>query len=114
MEATKATTQEEAVNSIYNYAARLLVEEKRTADDVIEILVREGLDQESASIVVSNLQGQIKKAKKEQGGKNMLYGALWCIGGIVATAANIGFIFWGAIVFGGIQFIIGLVESMDT
>lgn len=50
-------------------------------------------------------------AKKKQAENDMLYGALWCIGGIIATAAHIGFIFWGAILFGGIQFFRGLVNS---
>jgi hypothetical protein len=50
-------------------------------------------------------------AKKEQAEKDMLYGALWCVGGIIATAAHIGFIFWGAILFGGIQFFRGLFNS---
>jgi len=40
--------------------------------------------------------------------KNMLYGALWCVGGIIATAADFGYIFWGAIMFGAIQFFRGL------
>ena len=50
-------------------------------------------------------------AKKEQAEKDMLYGALWCVGGIIATAAHIGFVFWGAILFGGIQFFKGLINS---
>lgn len=50
-------------------------------------------------------------AKKEQAEKDMLYGALWCVGGIIATAAHIGFVFWGAILFGGIQFFKGLLNS---
>lgn len=50
-------------------------------------------------------------AKKKQAENDMLYGALWCIGGIIATAAHIGFIFWGAILFGGIQFFRGLFNS---
>jgi hypothetical protein len=50
-------------------------------------------------------------AKKKQAENDMLYGALWCIGGIIATAAHIGFIFWGAILFGGIQFCRGLFNS---
>ena len=50
-------------------------------------------------------------AKKKQAENDMLYGALWCIGGIIATAAHIGFIFWGAILFGGIQFFRGLSNA---
>lgn len=50
-------------------------------------------------------------ARRKKANSDMLYGALWCVGGIVATAANIGFIFWGAILFGGIQFFRGLTNS---
>mgnify|MGYP001551922464 FL=1 len=42
--------------------------------------------------------------------KDILYGALWCVGGLVATAAEIGYIFWGAIVFGGVQCVKGLMN----
>ncbi len=40
--------------------------------------------------------------------KDMLFGALWCIGGLAATMADIGYIFWGAIIFGAGQFIKGM------
>lgn len=43
----------------------------------------------------------------------MIYGALWCVGGIMATLANFGFIFWGAIVFGAIQFFMGVAKRFD-
>lgn len=49
--------------------------------------------------------------RKAEANKDMIYGALWCVGGIIATSANIVFIFWGAIVFGGIQFFKGLSNS---
>jgi len=39
---------------------------------------------------------------------DMLWGAVWCMGGIIATAADFGYIFWGAIVFGGFQLIRGI------
>lgn len=51
------------------------------------------------------------EARKKQANKDMLYGALWCVGGIIASSANIGAIFWGAIVFGAIQFFKGLINS---
>jgi hypothetical protein len=54
----------------------------------------------------------------EQAKKNMLYGALWCIGGIVVTAATYSsaegggryVVAWGAIIFGAIQFFRGLAQ----
>jgi len=102
---------QETVNQLYQHAADLLIHQKRASDDVVQSLRDRGLDEESANIVVNNLQSQISSAKKERANKDMLYGALWCVGGIAATAANIGFIFWGAIVFGAIQFFKGVVEA---
>lgn len=55
----------------------------------------------------------------DEAARNMVVGALWCIGGIVVTAATYSavkdtgghyFIAWGAIVFGGIQFFKGLFQ----
>lgn len=53
-----------------------------------------------------------KAQLKEQGKKDILYGLMWFVGGAVLTAADTGFIFWGAIIFGGYQFISGLVRQL--
>ncbi len=104
--------QQEMVNKIYDYAANLFVNEKKTSFEVTKILIDEGLDEKYASIVVGNIETQIKEDRKEQANKDMLYGALWCVGGIVLTISGIGFIFWGAIVFGGYQFLKGVINSI--
>ena len=53
----------------------------------------------------------------------MLYGALWCIGGIVVTAVTYStalvrggtyYLFWGAILFGFLQFFQGLFQFLDA
>ncbi len=103
--------QQAAVNQVYDYAAKLMVKDKKSAAETKKDLVAQGLSEESASIIVENLEKQIKEAKKARAKKDMLYGALWCVGGTVATLANIGFIFWGAIVFGAIQFIRGVANA---
>jgi hypothetical protein len=102
--------EQNAVNQIYEYAANLMVNEKKSALETQNALLEQGLDEETASIVVSNLEQEIEKAKKERANKDMLYGALWCVGGFIATAADTGYIFWGAIVFGAIQFFKGLLS----
>jgi hypothetical protein len=99
-----------AVNELYSYAADLLIRQQRTNTDVIQLLVQRGISENAATIVVDNLESQLNDAKKAAAKKDMLYGALWCVGGTVATMAHIGFIFWGAIVFGGIQFFKGLIN----
>ena len=76
--------------------------------------MEEGIDEESASCIVENLENQINNASKDQANKDMLYGALWCVGGIALTVADVGYIFWGAIVFGGYQFFKGAVNSQNN
>jgi hypothetical protein len=103
-------TNPQAVNEFYDYAANLLVNDKKSTKDVQAALVGKGLSESAAYTIVYNLEVEIKNAKKDSGKKDMIYGALWCIGGTAATIADIGFIFWGAILFGGIQFIKGAVS----
>ncbi len=103
-------SQQQAVNEYYNFAANLLVNENKKSAEVKNSLKERGLSDDAAYTIVSSLVVEIKKAKKERAGKDILYGALWCVGGTIATLANIGFIFWGAILFGGIQLIKGLVN----
>lgn len=61
-------------------------------------------------------------AVKNAGKKNILYGAIWCMGGIIVTALTYQaaadnptggkyVVAWGAIVFGAIQLIRGLMQS---
>ena len=61
-----------------------------------------------------DMESLYEEERKKQANKDMMYGALWCVGGLVATMADIGAIFWGAIVFGGIQFFKGLINSQSN
>jgi len=63
------------------------------------------------------------KATRASASRNMVFGALWCIGGILVTAitysaASSGggtyFVAWGAILFGGLQFLQGLVQFLSA
>jgi hypothetical protein len=107
----KESENKQAVDKIYNYAANLLVKENKSPSEVKKALMDEGIDEATSSIILENLENQIKNVKKDQANKDMLYGALWCVGGIVMTVADVGFIFWGAIVYGGYQFLKGVVNS---
>jgi hypothetical protein len=113
--------EQKIVDQVYNRAAQLMIQQKKDMFEVKRILVDDGLDEASALAVVTNLDNQITKAKKETAKKDMLYGALWCVGGTIVTfisysSASGGgsyVITWGAILFGGIQFFRGLVNSAD-
>lgn len=105
------TVQTLSEQEAYGYATNLLVNSKRSGPEVAALLVQQGIEKQQAIDIVTALEAQIKQAKDTQANKDMLYGALWCVGGIVATVANFGFIFWGAIVFGGIQFFKGVINK---
>lgn len=111
--------QQDAIDQIYNYAGDLLVNKKKSAMETQNALIEQGIDAESASVVVANLEQQINDAKQKRAKKDILHGALWCFGGILVTvvtfsAASGGgtyVVTWGAIIFGAIQLIKGLVNS---
>ncbi len=100
-----------SLQQLYDFAAHLLVNKKQTSPEVKEALIAQGLDEATANEIVENLEAEIRQAKASKAKKDMIYGALWCVGGIAATVADVGFIFWGAIVFGGIQFFRGVSNS---
>jgi len=107
--------KEEIVKKIYQQAAHMMVEEGKSSSETIAYLEEQGLDGESATAVVNNLQQRIHEQAEESGsGSNdMIFGALWCIGGTIATLADIGYIFWGAIVFGALQFFKGVAANVQ-
>src|SRR5712692_7157482 len=105
---------------LYSFAGQQM--RNGVAPEVIEkSLIERGMGAQAAATVVNNLAQAKAKALKDAGRKNMLYGAMWCIGGIVVTAlsyraaANSGggryVLAWGAILFGGIQFFRGMIQS---
>ena len=57
--------QEQVASQVYEFAANQLIERNRRPNEVKNMLVQQGLDTESALIVVENLKTQIKEAKKE-------------------------------------------------
>lgn len=105
------TAVEPNLDHVYNKAAEMLLHKKMTETEVVNALMIDGIDEAQASNIVTSLQEQIAVAKKRRANKDMLYGALWCIGGTIATIADTGYIFWGAILFGGIQFFRGVMNS---
>lgn len=113
--------EQKAAEDVYAYAANLMVHRDQNNYQVKTALMERGLDEASAEIVISNLEVQIEEARKKRANKDMLYGALWCVGGTVITVATYSaasngggryFVAWGAIIFGAIQFFKGLANSM--
>jgi hypothetical protein len=92
---------------MYQYAANLYYGGQNSWE-IKTALLAKGLSEEDATVILGYVGDLAKSAKRARGKKDMLYGAMWCIGGTALTMAHIGFIFWGAIVFGAIQFFRGV------
>lgn len=103
-------SQQATINQFYNYAADLIVNQNKNSFEVTAALVEKGLDNQTAITIVDGIEEEIRTARKKAAQKDILYGALWCGGGTIATLANVGFIFWGAILFGGIQLVKGIIN----
>lgn len=113
-------TPEQVIEAVYAYAAEQM-RNGVSSPEIERSLIEKGLDAEVAQRVVENLEEARAKVVQEAAHKNMLHGGLWCAGGILVTALTYGaaagsgggkyVVAWGAIVFGGIQFFRGFIQS---
>lgn len=114
-------TEEQFVQQVYDFAAGQMANGV-PPHQIQANLVEQGLDPESAATVVSNLVSFRSEALRKEGKKNMLYGGLWCVGGIAVTALTFSFaapggsylVAWGAIIFGAIQFFRGMGQASQA
>lgn len=111
---------EQVVEAAYGFAAEQM-RQGVAPSQVQKILIERELDAESAANVVGDLKRSQAEAWRQAGQRNMIIGTLWCFGGIALTtvtyqaAAGAGggkyVVAWGAILFGGIQFLRGFFQS---
>jgi len=114
---------EQTVESVYNIAAEQMSNGVGPAR-IAKVLTERGLDAESAATVVSNLEQLKARAHREAGRRMILTGVFFGIAGLVVTtltysmAASVGggtfIIAWGAILFGGIEFVRGFIELLKA
>ena len=121
MPETATAMTPERLKAVYSYAGQQMHKGAALAE-IETSLIKQGLDPDAAAVVVSNLTQARAKAIKRVGRKNMIYGLLWCVGGIIITvlsyqaAVNAGggwyVLAWGLLIlFGGFRFIRGMVQS---
>jgi hypothetical protein len=84
---------------------------------VEKLLVGRGASAEIAKTIVNDAQYVVRKARREKYKKRMTRGLLWTVAGLVITCGTYAFaselggrfaIFYGAIIFGFIDFMVGL------
>ena len=90
---------EAELNLLFNY-----FKQEYSDKSIIRKLLKKGYDETKAIQMISEARklytGYTLKKKAQ---RDILFGSLWIAGGIIGTLANIGLIFWGAILFGFMQ-----------
>ncbi|MBF9237150.1 hypothetical protein I2I05_07055 [Hymenobacter sp. BT683] len=119
---TEQAEQQQAVEQLFQQAAKQMHAGK--SDDQIQaLLVGQGASEEGAQAVISELRPEYHKIYQEAARKDMLHGGLWLGGGLLVTGVTYAmaapdggsyFMTWGAIIFGGFQFVKGWVRSMKN
>lgn len=102
----------------FHDAANAWLDEGYTGRQIRGFLAEKGLSEESAALIVANVAAARHVARRKAGERNMAIGALWLVIGIVVSAATYDaagegvtyLVAWGAILFGGIQFLRGLAQ----
>jgi hypothetical protein len=122
------TTDEARFRPFYEYAADQMTQGVPRWQ-IEQSLVHQGLDPAVARMVLRDLVKMRRDCAPGQAGEEvegrsgpalMLTGAAWCIGGILVTGVTMmassfsGFyiVAWGAILFGGLEFLWGLLRTM--
>ncbi len=116
--------QQKAQLQIYEIAENLMINQKRSASETIDVLIIDyELSEEQAIAVVANLEDAINEELNYKANRNILHGSLWCIGGTIVTVVSYQialenggtyWITWGAILFGALQLLNGLLYKMTN
>ena len=123
----KAKNEEQLVREVYGYAASLM-RSGESSYKIEKTLVEKGLPQDVARTVVRNLEQersrQMTQANRDAALRNMAVGGVICLIGLIisigsyqaaASSPSGGsyVVAWGAVVFGGFQFLKGLFNMID-
>ncbi len=119
LEDEPAPTSEEMIDAVYRFAAEQLEQGKSPAA-VADLLMHKGLSADDADDVVAQLREARSRAARSAGKRNMLFGGLWLFGGLAVTLGTMFMadgggkfmVAWGAVLFGGIQFVRGLFQAV--
>ena len=71
----------------------------------------EDVEQKEKMVVKARINEQYEEVSKSSGTRDIIFGGLWFVGGVIGTLSDTGFIFYGAIIFGAIQLVKGFVAS---
>ena len=111
------------LSGLYRLAAQELAR-KQSPKAVVQKLTDQGVTPATANQIVGETQKMIKKALVDNNKKRMTRGLIWMVIGVVLTCGTLAFassrgggryiLFWGAIGYGLIDFIAGLIGWLSN
>ena len=115
---TQETTSKEYIQAVFEVAGRLM-RQKKSREQIVQALANHGVDRTVAQGVIDKLEASSAQGRASVGRRNMLFGALWFIGGTVVTLATYEhasdggsyIIAYGAIIGGLVQFFMGCIQA---
>jgi hypothetical protein len=97
-----------------------LIKDKRSYNYISQFLIGEGLDEETAKLTIEEVVKQIKVGRRQRAKKEIIYGGLAFVGGIIITvvtylassgpSGGMVIMAWGPVIFGGITCLRGLIN----
>lgn len=101
-----SSTSKEELQLLFSY-----FKDELSDQSITRRLLKKGYDEPRAIELIAEARKlYVEVVLKKRAQRDMIVGGLWFVGGTIGTLANIGFIFWGAILFGLIQCIKGIVN----
>ena len=101
------------VHILHDTALHYLKTKEKTPEETIFWLNKQGVTEEKSKIVVEKLQLQILRHKKAERVRTILSGLSLFTIGFLITFFYKGYIWWGAMIFGGMIFFRGLSMDID-
>jgi hypothetical protein len=108
---------QQSASSLFQYAAMELANAK-SRKEIEKELVKRGASPKEAKTIVADAQYALKKGRRDKYKKRLSRGLIWTVLGVVVTCGTYAFadelggkfyLFYGAIIFGFIDFMIGLI-----
>lgn len=102
----------------FNELTRKMLAEGKTDEEILKELEFHKASKDEAKEILYTIYRESGTQAKKKGTKNIIWGLVWTVGGAIATLISIsggsgGYIFWGAIVFGFIQFVQGIIQRIS-
>lgn len=112
---TVTSDRPSSYDELLRYAIKLIVElEYAPANAIKMIMERKNVDKATAEQVVEEALNSLNSSNRGKAVRDLVIGGLFCVGGTVGTLANTGYIFYGAIIFGGIQLVRGIITISQS